>query len=115
MISNTTKLAWTALFAVALPVASAFSMGGNLATKGEALLNDQCAKCHAIGAEDASKDANAKPVRELLGSVKGDDLGNAFVAATSAKHGEFKFEPMDAKAIGDYLEKLKLHVEKAKS
>ncbi len=30
----------------------------------------------------------------------------------SKKHGEFKFEPMDVKAIGDYLEKLKLHLEK---
>ncbi|MEQ1718378.1 MAG: c-type cytochrome [Hyphomicrobium sp.] len=93
----------------------ALAMGGNLATKGEALLNDQCAKCHAAGAEGDSKDAKAKPLRDIAVTLPADDTPAVLAAAIAKVHAEFKFEPMDVKAMVDYLEKLKLHVQKAKS
>lgn len=99
---------------VAVTSAHAFAMGGNLATKGEALLKDQCEKCHAVGAEGASKIATVPAFRDTVMALPGDDLANAFIAAMSKKHAEFKFEPTDTKAIGDYLDKLRTHLEKAK-
>lgn len=96
----------------ALATTHAFAMGGNLATKGEALLTDSCAKCHAVGAEGDSKIATVKPFRDVIAPLPKDGLGAAFFDAMSKKHSEFKFEATDAKAIGDYLDKLKLHLEK---
>lgn len=96
----------------ALATTNAFAMGGNLATKGEALLTDSCAKCHAVGAEGDSKITTVKPFREVVSALPKDGLGAAFLDAMSKKHTEFKFEATDAKAIGDYLDKLKLHLEK---
>lgn len=92
--------------------ADAFAMGGNLATKGEALLNDQCSKCHVVGAEGDSKDAGAKPLRDIAVALPADDASNVLGASISKVHAQFKFEPMDLKAMVDYLEKLKLHVHK---
>lgn len=112
MISKATKVGFGAALAVVLTVSSAVAMGGNLATKGEALLTDQCAKCHAIGAEGDSKIATVKPFRDVIGPLPADDLGNAFIAAMTKKHAEFKFEATDAKAVGDYLDKLKAHLTK---
>lgn len=105
---------WAPLMAVAMLLAAtpALAMGGNLATKGEALLTDNCAKCHAVGAEGDSKIATVKPFRDVVAAMPADGIGAAFVDAMSKKHPEFKFEVMDVKAIGDYLEKLKLHLEK---
>lgn len=93
---------------------AAWSMGGNLSTKGEALLNERCAKCHAIGAEGDSKIATMKPFRDVIAALPADNLGNDFIAAMSKKHKEYAFEPMDAKAIGDYLDKLKIHIDSSK-
>lgn len=95
-----------------LGAAQAFAMGGNLATKGEALLTDSCAKCHAVGAEGDSKITTVKPFRDVIAPMPKDGLGAAFLDAMAKKHTEFKFEATDAKAIGDYLDKLKLHLEK---
>lgn len=111
--ANMLKAAAAAAFSIIVS-ASAFAMGGNLATKGEALLKDQCEKCHAVGAEGASKIATVPAFRDTVMGLPGDDLGNSFVAAMSKKHAEFKFEPTDAKAIGDYLDKLRTHLEKTK-
>lgn len=106
------KTALVAASLVALGISQALAMGGNLATHGEALLADNCSKCHAIGAEGNSKINGVKPFRDVISSMPADGLGSAFVDAMSKRHGEWKFEPMDVKAIGDYLEKLKLHLEK---
>ena len=108
-----TSIAAAAAAAVTLVgVSQAFAMGGNLATKGEAILTDNCSKCHSVGAEGDSKIATVKPFREVVAPLPVEGIGDAFVAAMSKKHPEFKFEVMDVKAIGDYLEKLKLHLEK---
>lgn len=103
--------ALAAAFAM-LGAAQAFAMGGNLATKGEALLTDSCAKCHAVGAEGDSKITTVKPFRDVIAPMPKEGLGAAFLDAMAKKHTEFKFEATDAKAIGDYLDKLKLHLEK---
>lgn len=96
----------------AFAATNAFAMGGNLATKGEALLTDSCAKCHAVGAEGDSKIATVTPFRDVIAQMPKDGLGAAFLDVMAKKHTEFKFEATDAKAIGDYLDKLKLHLEK---
>lgn len=106
------SLAAGAAVAAAFFASQAFGMGGNLATHGEALLTDNCSKCHATGAEGDSKVAAVKPFRDVIASMPADGIGATFVDAMGKKHGEWKFEPMDVKAIGDYLEKLKLHLEK---
>ena len=111
MMINASASAFAALAVGGACVTNAWGMGGNLSTKGEALLNESCAKCHAIGAEGSSRISTVKPFRDVIASLPADDIGNAFIAAMSKKHGEFAFEPMDAKAIGDYLEKLKLHID----
>ncbi|MEZ5900228.1 MAG: c-type cytochrome [Hyphomicrobium sp.] len=98
----------------ALYVSAAWAMGGNLSTKGEQLLNENCAKCHAVGAEGDSKIATVKPFRDVIQTLPADELGSAFIAAMNKNHKEFAFEPMDAKAIGDYLDKLKLHLDSSK-
>lgn len=111
MMTKASLSAFAALAAGGACLTSAWGMGGNLSTKGEALLNDACAKCHAIGAEGSSKISTVKPFRDIIASLPADDLGNVFIAAMTKKHTQFAFEPMDAKAIGDYLEKLKLHID----
>jgi len=114
MMTKASVFAFAALAMAGANVADTWGMGGNLSTKGEALLNESCAKCHAIGAEGSSKISTVKPFRDVIASLPADDLGNAFIAAMSKKHTQFAFEPMDAKAIGDYLEKLKLHIDSSK-
>ncbi len=111
MMTKARVCALAALAVGGAGVTGAWSMGGNLSTKGEALLSESCAKCHAIGAEGSSRIATVKPFRDIIASLPADNIGNAFIAAMSKKHTRFAFEPMDAKAIGDYLEKLKLHID----
>lgn len=112
MQGHIVKAALGAAFVSAIAITGALAMGGNLATKGEALLTDNCAKCHAVGAEGDSKIATVKPFRDVIASMPADGIGAAFNDAMSKKHSEFKFEVMDVKAIGDYLEHLKQHLEK---
>lgn len=107
-----TKAAISAASLAVLGMSQAFAMGGNMATHGEALLKENCSKCHAVGAEGDSTAAGVKPFRDVIAAMPADGIGATFLDAMSKKHGEFKFEPLDAKAIGDYLEKLKLHLEK---
>ncbi len=114
MMTKASVFAFAALAMAEANVADTWGMGGNLSTKGEALLNESCAKCHAIGAEGSSKISTVKPFRDVIALLPADDLGNAFIAAMSKKHTQFAFEPMDGKAIGDYLEKLKLHIDSSK-
>jgi cytochrome c len=107
-----TKAAISSAAMALLGISQAFAMGGNMATHGEALLKESCSKCHAVGAEGDSTVAGVKPFRDVIASMPADGIGATFLDSMSKKHGEFKFEPLDAKAIGDYLEKLKLHLEK---
>lgn len=113
---NTTTLAKPALALclLVLGAASAAAMGGNLATKGETILKEKCARCHAVAADDASKNAKASALRDVAVSY-GDDLAAKVANGIDTKHQglpAFKFEPMESKGIVDYLEKLRSHLEK---
>lgn len=91
---------------------NAWAMGGNLATQGEALMKDQCAGCHAVGAEGGSKTVGAKPFRDIAMALPDDGFSSAFIDAVTKHHAAFKFDGTQFKSMTDYLDQLKMHIEK---
>ncbi len=81
-----------------------------LIAKGQALLQANCARCHAIGADDASTHKDAPPFRVVVTRYPPDNLAEALAEGLVSGHPdmpEFVFEPDEVVAITTYLESLK--------
>ena len=79
---------------------------GPLATRGQALLADNCARCHAIGRTGNSTHREAPPFRTLGQRYPIDNLAEALGEGLSTGHPdmpEFVFEVEDVGAILTYL------------
>jgi mono/diheme cytochrome c family protein len=88
---------------VAIVTASAPAMADAL---GKALVETNCARCHAIGDHDSSDHPEAPPFRELSKRYPLDALEEAFAEGISVGHPdmpEFIATPRQIEAIIDYL------------
>lgn len=78
--------------------------------KGRTLLEANCARCHAIGADDESKHKEAPPFRVVVTRYPPDNLAEALAEGLISGHPdmpEFVFEPDEVEAITAYLGSLK--------
>lgn len=78
--------------------------------KGRALLEANCAKCHAIGMDGESKHKEAPPFRVVVTRYPPDNLAEALAEGLISGHPdmpEFVFEPDEVEAIATYLASLK--------
>jgi cytochrome c len=77
-----------------------------LVEKGRAILEANCARCHAIGKDDASKHPEAPPFREVVKRYPPDNLAEALAEGIISGHPdmpEFVFQPPEIEAIVRYL------------
>ena len=73
---------------------------------GRALVQEFCAECHAIGAQDESPDKEAPPLRDISRSFDLDTLLRELVRGISSNHPDMpqvKFSPQDARDVRAYL------------
>jgi mono/diheme cytochrome c family protein len=96
------------LFAFSTSAASA--QNDPLLAKGRALLEENCSRCHAIGADDQSKHKEAPPFRVVVTRYPPDNLAEALAEGLVSGHPdmpEFVFEVHEVEAITAYLGSLK--------
>src|SRR4029079_3393012 len=77
-----------------------------LVEKGRAILEANCARCHAIGKDDVSKHPEAPPFREVMKRYPPDNLAEALAEGIISGHPdmpEFVFQPPEIEAIVRYL------------
>jgi cytochrome c len=77
--------------------------------RGQLLLQQNCAVCHAIGMDGDSPHKQAPPFRVVMRSYPASSLTEALGEGLVTGHPdmpEFKFAPEDVGAIVDYLETL---------
>jgi mono/diheme cytochrome c family protein len=83
-----------------------------LVEKGRMLVEQNCARCHATGAEDVSPFAPAPPFRELGQRYPIADLEEALAEGILTGHPampEFAFEPDDIAGIIAYLQSIQVN------
>lgn len=82
--------------------------------KGRGLLTENCARCHAIGAEGASPHKEAPPFRVVVTRYPPDNLAEALAEGLVSGHPdmpEFVFEVEEVGAITAYLNSLEPKME----
>ncbi len=92
--------------ATAFSVSAAAETREGVVAKGRAILEANCARCHAIGKEDASKHPEALPFREVVKRYPPDNLAEALAEGINSGHPdmpEFVFQPPEIEAIVTYL------------
>jgi mono/diheme cytochrome c family protein len=102
---------------ITVVAAAAFAASGAWAgetdarlAKGRSLLEANCSRCHAIGADDESKHKEAPPFRVVVTRHPPDNLAEALAEGLISGHPdmpEFVFEPDEVEAITSYLGSLK--------
>ena len=91
---------------VAIGAAMAAAAEKDLTTKGEALVKENCARCHAVGKEGDSPHPEAPPFRTLSSKYPIEDLAESLAEGIVSGHPDmpiFVFTPTDVAAIIDYL------------
>jgi cytochrome c len=81
----------------------------DLTAKGELLVKENCARCHAIGKEGASPHPDAPPFRTLSSKYPVEDLAESLAEGIVSGHPDmpiFVFSPTDVEAIIEYLESI---------
>jgi mono/diheme cytochrome c family protein len=94
---------------VGIGTAAAAAADKDLTAKGEALVKENCARCHAIGKEGASPHRDAPPFRTLSSKYPVEDLAESLAEGIVSGHPDmpiFAFTPTDVAAIIDYLESI---------
>ena len=94
----------------ALSTSGANAQADAVLDKGRSLLQANCARCHAIGADDQSTHKEAPPFRVVVTRYPPDNLAEALAEGLVSGHPdmpEFVFEPAEVAAITTYLESLK--------
>ncbi len=77
-----------------------------LVAKGRAIIETNCARCHAIGMEDSSHHEEAPPFRVVVTRYPPEDLAEALAEGIVSGHPdmpEFVFQPDEIEAILAYL------------
>jgi len=99
-------LAMTTFAAFGLAYAGAQT---DVVENGRIILEKNCARCHAIGAEGESPHKEAPPFRVIVKRYPPDDLAEALAEGLVSGHPdmpEFVFEPDEVGAIVGYLNAL---------
>ena len=81
----------------------------DLTAKGEALVKENCSRCHAIGKEGESPHPPAPPFRTLSSKYPVEDLAESLAEGIMSGHPDmpiFVFSPTDVEAIIDYLQSI---------
>jgi mono/diheme cytochrome c family protein len=81
----------------------------DLTDKGKVLVEQNCARCHAIGKEGASTHPEAPPFRTLSSRYPIEDLAESLAEGIVSGHPDmpiFVFSPHDVEAIIDYLQSI---------
>ena len=81
----------------------------DLTAKGEALLKENCSRCHAIGKEGTSPHPEAPPFRTLSRKYPVEDLAESLAEGIVSGHPDmpiFVFSAHDVEAIIDYLQSI---------
>ena len=76
---------------------------------GRALVQDKCARCHAIGRDDKSPHEKAPPFRDVVEIYPSENLAEALAEGIVSGHADmpvFKFEPPQIEAFLGYLNSL---------
>lgn len=77
--------------------------------RGQAIAQNMCASCHAIGREGASPRAEARPFRTITALYPIDALEEAFAEGITVGHPEmpaFRFEPDEIQDLLAYLQSI---------
>ena len=99
------------LIASSLAAAAPPALAQNAATRGAALVKQNCAGCHSLGAE-ASSNPNAPPMPEIARKYRAEDLEEAFAEGIMVSHQAtdmppFTFDPPQIAALTAYLKALR--------
>ena len=79
----------------------------DLTAKGEALVRENCSRCHAIGKEGDSPHPQAPPFRTLSNKYPIENLAESLAEGIVSGHPDmpiFVFSPQDVAAIINYLQ-----------
>lgn len=101
-----------ALAAIVLATACASpapSASQQLADRGQAMAEQNCARCHAIGRSGDSPASQAPPFRTLSQNYPLRDLEEAFAEGVTVGHAampQFAFAPDDVNALVAYLQSI---------
>ena len=107
VIRSTAALAVLLVFSAAPAVASE----NERLERGEAILSEACASCHAIGKTDESPNLQAPPFRVLSEDYPVENLAESLAEGIMSGHPEmpvFVFEPHDVDAIIAYLQSIQV-------
>lgn len=77
--------------------------------RGEALVRENCSRCHAIGKEGDSPHPQAPPFRNLSRNYPVEDLAESLAEGIVSGHPDmpiFVFGPHDVEAIIEYLQSI---------
>lgn len=94
------------LFVAVRPAASAEK---GVVDKGEALVKENCSRCHAIGKDGDSTHPQAPPFRYLSRNYPVEDLAELLAEGIVSGHPDmpvFVFGPHDVEAIIEYLQSI---------
>ena len=82
---------------------------GDLSKQGHAIVEENCARCHAIGLSGESTHKDAPPFRVVVTRYPPESLAEALAEGITTGHPDmpvFTFEPGEIDAIIAYLETL---------
>lgn len=99
------------LLAAPLFASAAGAAEKGLIDKGEVLVRDNCARCHAIGKEGDSPHPPAPPFRTLSSKYPIDNLSESLAEGIVSGHPDmpiFVFSPHDVEAIIQYLQSIQV-------
>jgi mono/diheme cytochrome c family protein len=97
------------MLALVLLGAPAGAVEKDLTAKGEALVRENCSRCHAIGKEGASPHPEAPPFRTLSSKYPVEDLAESLAEGIVSGHPDmpiFVFNAHDVEAIIQYLQSI---------
>jgi cytochrome c len=99
----------TAALLLLLSFVPAEAVEKDLVAKGEVLVKENCARCHAIGIEGDSPHKDAPPFRTLSSKYPVADLAESLAEGIVSGHPDmpiFVFSAHDVEAIIQYLESI---------
>ena len=81
----------------------------DMTDKGQALVEKNCARCHAIGTEGISPHKEAPPFRTLSAKYPVSDLAESLAEGIVSGHPDmpiFVFSPHDVEAVIQYMQSI---------
>lgn len=81
----------------------------SLVAQGQAIVEEKCARCHAIGSDDTSPHAKAPPFRVVVTRYPSEDLAEALAEGIVSGHPDmpvFVFGSEEIEAFLAYLDSL---------